>query len=356
MFLLGFDIGGTKIEAALVAIAPKVGLGASSVAENSATVDAPNSFELAPFRQGQPASICQVIARQRVPTERSQGYEAIAQKIIALVKSVCAEARITPQDLAGVGLGIPGSVDPYTQYMLNGNTMVLVGRDLAGDVARGAGLQSTPFCENDANCFALAEALCGAGARHAHNIQKPLASMVGVGIILGTGCGGGVVIGTEILRGRRGGAAEVGHSVFRAGGHPCYCGRAGCAEQYLSGPALEGAFNSRRYSQIEGNPGAREIFALAAAKDPVAVAVVRQYGRHLGEFLGNLTTLFDPDYFVLGGGISRQDAIYEGLSECLATHSFLPNSQVPVYQHQLGDSAGVIGAALLPVSRKSLLQ
>jgi fructokinase len=234
--------------------------------------------------------------------------------------------------------------------MLNGNTMVLIGRDLVGDIRRKANLpEKVPMrAENDANCFALAEALCGAGLMHAKKSGIPVHAHVAVGIILGTGCGGGIVIQGRTVQGARGGGGELGHTILYKDGHQCYCGQSGCAEQYLSGPALESLMATRHYSQLGAAPlSAKEIFEKAQAGDPAALAVLKRYRNDLGRFLGSLTSIFDPHYFVLGGGLSLQPAVYENLSATLANHTFLPDSQVPVYQHQLGDSAGGLGAALL---------
>lgn len=129
---------------------------------------------------------------------------------------------------------------------------------------------------------------------------KEISSHIGIGIILGTGVGGGIVVDGKIFQGRNGGAGEVGHSIFKTGGHPCYCGRDGCVEQYLSGPAIEASFVSRMYSQIEKLPTTKEVFELARNLDPIAIAVVSRYQKDLRKFLLNLTNIFDPDYFVLG--------------------------------------------------------
>lgn len=337
MYVMGFDVGGTKIEASLFR------LSAQPVRKSGS-----GAFECSHPVHG--SLFGETLAQVREPTERHKGYEAIADKMARLVGETCASASIAPAELKGIGLGLPGSIDPRTHQMLNGNTMVLIGRDLVGDIRRQLKLPQDVLmrAENDANCFALAEALCGAGLQFARTQGVPVAEQTAVGIILGTGCGGGIVIGGKTVQGARGGGGELGHTVLHRGGHQCYCGQSGCAEQYLSGPALESLMATRHYSQLGSAPlSAKDIFAKADAGDPAALAVLKRYKSDLGQFLGGLTSVFDPHYFVLGGGISLQSSIYPGLSEIISQHTFLPDSKIPVYQHQLGDSAGGLGAALL---------
>jgi len=337
MFLIGFDVGGTKIEATLFRLSDKPNPSGKS-----------GTFECAHPSRG--VLHGETLARLREPTERHKGYDAIVEKMARLIVETCAKAQVPMAELHGVGLGLPGSIDPVSLKMLNGNTMVLIGRDLVGDIRSKANLpEKTPMrAENDANCFALAEALCGAGLLHAQKSGIPVHSHVAVGVILGTGCGGGIVIQGRTLQGARGGGGELGHTILYKEGHQCYCGQSGCAEQYLSGPALESLMATRHYSQLGAAPlSAKEIFEKADAGDPAALAVLIKYRNDLGRFLGSLTSIFDPHYFVLGGGLSLQPAIYQNLSATLANHTFLSDSHIPVYQHQLGDSAGGLGAALL---------
>ncbi len=333
MYFIGFDVGGTKIEAALMNLIEP---------ENSTGIKV--QLGNGKFR------VLRVLDRQRVPTERQLGYESICKKMATLAVELCKKSNLPLTQLTGIGIALPGSVDPSTNVMLSGNTLALVGKHLSEDLCHFMQIKLPVRIENDANCFALAEALAGAGVELANKQGRDIYEQTGVGIILGTGCGGGVVIRGKTFVGRRGGAGEVGHSILQSGGFPCYCGRNGCAEQYLSGPALEAAFQARTYSQISGQVSSKGIFELYQNKDPMAVAVIRQYKRHLSDFLSNLTNLFDPDYFVLGGGMSLQSTIYEGLSEEIARKSFL-QTEVPVLKHALGDSAGVVGAGLLCVEQ-----
>lgn len=340
-YLVGFDIGGTKTEAVLCEL----------ISENNETKKKSDGLIPLHLHENQVAYLKER-ARERHATDRLLGYDHLLEVLEKLTRDVCREAGIKVSELSSIGVGIPGTVHPQTQSMVFGNTMMLVGKPVAADLSKRLEIIIPAFSENDANLFALAETLCGAGVLHAQkNKDFRISDSQAIGIILGTGCGGGLVANGKMIRGRRGGATEIGHSLFADNGHPCYCRRRGCAEQYLSGPALEASFNQRHYAQIQGFPNAAQIFELAEKLDPVAVSVVYQYKSDLARFLGNLTTLFDPDFFVLGGGLSKQKILYENISQEIVPHAFLPNSAVPVYQHQLGDSAGVLGAALLPLTR-----
>lgn len=349
MHAIGFDIGGTKIEASLVRFEENPHADAAC-ALGSAVARASTSVTFPYQNRAGRRFLGTIVSRSRVPTERHLGYEPIVAKMARLVDRVCEEGGVGPASLAGVGLAIPGAVDPRSLRMLNGNTLVLKGRDLAGDLRAALSRPTLRVAaENDANCFALGEALCGAGAAHAAERGLTVRDIVVVGIILGTGCGGGVVVGGDTLRGTRGGAGEFGHVPLRENGLMCWCGKRGCAEQYLAGSGLEQHFNGRLYSQSSTPQPARAIFELAAGGDPVALACVKAHKEDLVTFLGRLATIFDPDLFVLGGGVSLQPSLYPGLSEAVAAQAFLPGSSAPVKQHLLGDSAGVVGASLLVV-------
>ena len=325
--LLGFDIGGTKTEVTLF------GMGGGD-----------GEFKVS---VGSSKSDIKPIASKRMPTARKDGYEAYLANLLQLIDDVLNEASIKVEDLIGLGLGLPGSVHPETGKMLNGNTHMMVGKDLGGDLRAALNFKKTIAINNDASCFALAEALCGAGLKYETDHGIPVEKQLSIGIILGTGCGGGLIFGGKILNGGKGGGGEIGHSTLISDGHPCYCGRHGCAEQYLSGPALEATMATRMYSQLEKRPGAAEIFKLADEGDPLALGVVKDYSQKLCDFLTNLNNVFDPHYFVLGGGVSKQALIYDGLEEELGKKMFVSGKVPNVYQHQLSDSAGVLGAAIM---------
>jgi fructokinase len=334
MFFIGFDVGGTKIEAMLIHF------GDTDQKQNSVL-----QFEYQKLNHEIVKGY--VLHKKRTPTERHHGYEQIIEKMGKLIEDVCREKNIHPKDLSGVGLSVPGPVHPQTGVMGYSNTMILAHHNVHEDLKSHIKLDCQFKSENDANCFALAEVYCGAGIAHFKKTGLPVHQQTGIGLILGSGFGGGLVTNGGILRGKRGGGGEIGHTTLYHDGHPCYCGRRGCAEQYLCGPALEAALSSRMYSQIEKRLKAPEIFELYNTKDPIALAIVKQYKKDLASFLGSLTCILDPDYYVLGGGLSLQDILYVNLEENIGKNTYLPDEPVSVYKHQIGDSAGAIGAALI---------
>lgn len=341
MYFIGFDVGGTKIEAMLIFLG-----------QINEQIKFLKQFE---FQKSNgdivPAFI---VEKKRVATERHNGYSQIIDKMVQLAHDVCNSKNIKLTDLAGIGLSVPGPVHPETGIVSVSNSMVVVGHNLHKDLNEKLKL-SCPFAsENDANCFAFAEAVCGAGLEYYKQTNIQVKKQTSIGLILGSGFGGGIIVHGKIMEGRRGGAGEVGHVTLYPDGHPCYCGRRGCAEQYLCGPALEAALNTRIYSQIEKRPSAQEIFELYKIQDPIALAVVKQYKKDLAFYLGNLTNLIDPHFFVFGGGLSLQDLLYENLETNIGNNTFLPSEPVRVFKHVLGDSAGAIGAALVVMEKNEI--
>ena len=223
--------------------------------------------------------------------------------------------------------------------MLNGNSQIFIGKSFAKDLNQYFESPVEILCNNDASCFALAEAKLGAGLKYREQFGIPLSQQISIGIILGTGCGGGIISNGKILNGQNGGGGEIGHSTLISNGHSCYCGRKGCAEQYLCGPALERSYGEKI--------AARELFERAGAGEQKAIDCLQSYQKNLIEFLTNLTSIFDPHFFVLGGGLSKQALLYQSLEKGLHAQTFVPQSNPVVYQHKVSDSAGVIGAALL---------
>jgi fructokinase len=360
--VLGFDVGGTKIEAAVFVFSEDTAGGGAHPGVAANGIGAPG--EILECALGETDRSAIVRARVRRPTERSKGYEHVVAQMAAAAGEALQQSGLSPQDLDAVGVGLPGAVDPDAQVMTNGNTLVLIGKPLGKDLAAKlhldqlgssapSGHTAGPVVRmgNDANCFALAEHYCGAGLKVAASLEKSVTHLTSVGLILGTGCGGGLVINGLLHEGAQGGAAELGHTVLYPQGHSCYCGQNGCAEQYLSGTAIEAHFAARRYSQVQDCVQAREIFTQAAAGEPLSVAVIKQYRKDLAFFLSKWVNALNPHFFVLGGGVSLQPMVYDGLAELAARHSFLPGLVPVIYQNALGDSAGVVGAALLPLLR-----
>ena len=273
------------------------------------------------------ATSTEPLCRMRVPTERDRGYEHVRGQIVRLVEQMSASVGDRP-DLLGVGT--PGVLDPQTLRLKNSNTTCLIDQPLQSDLQSDLGID-VPLA-NDANCFALAEARLGAG-RGAHTV---------FGIILGTGVGGGVVIAGRALFGCQGIAGEWGHNVMDPDGRPCYCGLRGCVETLLAGPHLEA-----RYTEATGQALSLTEIAAIAATDTHAEAVITHLCDWFARCVASVINILDPDIVVLGGGVSNVDALYSRGVESLSKWVFNDVPHTRIARNQLGDSAGVFGAAML---------
>ncbi|OGW78498.1 MAG: N-acetylglucosamine kinase [Omnitrophica bacterium GWA2_52_8] len=271
------------------------------------------------------------IFRERIATEREHGYGHILKQIQKLYQSLLKNKDGREHTL---GVGTPGTFSRKTGAMINSNTICLNGRPLAGDLE--AMLQHRLALENDANCFAVAEALQGAGTGR----------RVVFGVIMGTGCGGGLVVDGKLWDGLQGIAGEWGHMIIDPSGPECYCGKHGCVETFISGGGLE-----RMYLRETGQTmPLREISALYRKGNEPAVKLMRSFFRNFGVALGNLINILDPEVVVLGGGVSNIDEIYEQGLEEVRKNVFSDKFQTPVVKHRLGDSAGVLGAAWIGIA------
>jgi fructokinase len=267
--------------------------------------------------------------RDRAATDGT-AYEAVVGGVERLYGRMVRAAGKAPHTL---GIGTPGAVSRRTGLLKNSNTTCLNGMPLARDLRTRLG-RDLAF-ENDANCFALAEALQGAGVGY----------RVVFGVILGTGCGGGIVIDGKVHGGLQSIAGEWGHTVIDPAGPPCYCGARGCVETFISGGGLE-----RRHAARAGSPKpADAIVAAWRAGDPAAAATMDDFFARFGQALANLIAVLDPDLVVLGGGLSNIDELYERGIEEVRRRVFSDSLDTPIVRHRLGDSAGVIGAALVGV-------
>ena len=205
------------------------------------------------------------------------------------------------------------------------------GQPLVADLEVALG---RPFTiENDANCFALAEALQGAGREN----------KVVFGVIMGTGCGGGIVWDGAVHRGRNAIGGEWGHHVIDPAGARCYCGANGCVETFISGSGVERAYRDRGGIARTAD----EIVTSADAGDAVAAAVLATFYDRFGRAVANLLDILDPDIVVLGGGLSNIDALYTRGVDSVRRQVFSDQLTTPIVRNELGDSAGVIGAALI---------
>lgn len=266
-------------------------------------------------------------ARKRIDTEQAGGYEHILERIVRLVQ----ELRSATEATKRVGVGTPGSLSARDGTLKNSNTLCLNGRPLKTDLENRLG--HPVQIENDANCFALAEARRGAAQGHE----------VVFGVILGTGVGGGIVVRDQIWAGPQHVAGEWGHHSIDPNGPDCYCGQRGCVEKLLSGPALEEAYRDFGGPDIS----AAEIARQAKTGDAAAAAVLDDYLALFGRAMANLISILDPSVIVLGGGVSNLDALYDRGRQEVAERIFNDELRTPIVRNQLGDSAGVIGAALL---------
>lgn len=299
MNLWGIDLGGTKIEGAVLE----------------------SRQNLKP------------LARQRIPTEADQGYEHILDQVATLVEMLAKETGQRPER---IGLGHPGTLDPNTGVVKNANTTALIGKPFDKDLERRLGVPVR--LANDANCFAVAEALMGAVPDVLPNAE------VVFGVILGTGVGGGLVIRQKVINGRQGIAGEWGHNFLDESGGPCYCGQVGCVETMISGPALEKFYAQKSGQQMH----LRDIVARSVAgSDPIAVAAMDRLVHYFGKAIAVVINIVDPDAIVLGGGVGNIDRLYtDGVAEA-RKHLFNTRIDTVFLKPKLGDSAGVFGAALL---------
>src|SRR5262245_35868317 len=298
---IGIDLGGTKIEAIAIDDAGVVRL------------------------------------RWRVPSPRDSYPDTLAA-IVELVRSVEDELG----ERGTVGIGIPGTLSSATGRVKNANSTWLIGQPLADDLPRL--LERPVRFANDANCFALSEAVDGAAA----------GAEIVFGVIIGTGTGGGVVVHRRVLEGANAIAGEWGHNPLPAPrdgewpGPACYCGRTGCIETFLSGPALE-----RDYAGERRRPGSdtrltsREIASAACAGDAVAQAVLERYEERLARALGSIINVVDPHVIVLGGGLSNIDRLYESVPQRWGRYVFSDVVTTRLVREAHGDSSGVRGAAWL---------
>lgn len=269
----------------------------------------------------------ETVARRRVATPDHLGYDAVIDTIQALV----AELESVAGAPCSVGVCTPGSISSLTGHLKNSNTLCLNGRDIKTDI--GHALDRPVRIENDANCFALSEAVDGAGSGYASVF----------GIIMGTGVGGGLVFDKRLHPGRHHIAGEWGHNVLEPGGPQCYCGKRGCVEVFLSGPGL-----LRDWPDDDARPQTiSELLDRAQRGDGEAEAVMSRFFRRFGAAVAVVVNILDPDAVVLGGGLSNIVGLYDRGVAAIHDHVFNDKFDTPVLRNWHGDSSGVRGAARL---------
>ena len=324
MLKLGFDLGGTKTEAVLLSEGGEV------------------------------------LARHRQPTPVADGAQAIVESLVRLRDDLLRSAGVAPGSFT-IGLGTPGSLSPSTQKLRNSNTQCLNGLPFQAMVEQALG--QTVAIENDANCFALAEALTGAGQGYDCVF----------GVIMGTGCGGGFVFNGRLRAGPNRLTGEWGHVSVDPNGPACWCGQRGCIETYISGSGLEALYRERLASQdaVVGrtrerlllsavgpappppNLSAQEILQAYETQQtdlpywPTLCEVTEEFLEMFGRGLAQVCAVIDPNVIVLGGGLSNSPLLYKHGSERLKRYAFGGELTTPIVKNKLGDSAGVIGAAWL---------
>lgn len=271
-------------------------------------------------------------AEIRVPTPR-EDYAATLDAI----RRVVLDLEATAGGTGTVGLGMPGSISPATGLAQNANSTWLNGRPFDRDLAEC--LQRPVRLANDANCFVLSEATDGAAA----GVRSVF------GVILGTGCGGGLVLEGRLVNGPRGISGEWGHNPLpwpqpdELDGPRCWCGRTGCIETWVSGPGLEADHKRQTGAALS----AAEIAAQAAAGAAAAQASLQRHASRLARGLAHVINLIDPDVIVLGGGLCRLQHLYETLPSLIAPHVFADAASVDLRPPKWGDASGVRGAARL---------
>ncbi len=273
----------------------------------------------------------QEVYRKRVPTQQETGYHGILGKIRDLYQESLLTINHQPHTL---GMGIPGAISSKTNLVKNANTQCLNGKPLKEDIE--ALLKHPVAVQNDANCFTLAEALLGAG-----NGKR-----IVFGVIMGTGCGGGIAIDGKVHSGSQGIAGEWGHMQIDPAGPKCYCGKRGCVETYISGGGLQNIYQERFGQSVS----VQEIVAGFRSRELRARTVFNEFLGHFGIALSNVIDILDPDIVVLGGGLSNIEELYTLGREEVSGKIFSDGLETPIVRNKLGDSAGVFGAAMIGVN------
>ena len=289
---IGIDLGGTKIEGILLS--------------NDNTI----------------------IERKRILTRQEKGYEFIIDRVVQLINNM----KSISEKECQIGICTPGALDMKTGTLKNSNTICLIGKPIKEDLENK--LNCSIAIDNDANCFAMAEALLGSGKNYD----------IIFGVIMGTGVGGGLVFNREIHHGRLFIAGEWGHQILYPNGRECYCSKKGCVETYLSGPALEKEWKKNSNEPL---PLEKIIELYDTQPNNHYVKWKNEFLSNFGIALSNVINIIDPDVVVLGGGLSNIDFLYnEGIS-LIHSNIFSNKKDTPILPNALGDSAGVFGAALL---------
>ena len=287
LYKLGVDLGGTKTEAILL--------------DDSLNV----------------------LERKRTSTPKDNYSE-----IVNTISNLVLEISSNTSDFS-LGICTPGAISKKTGLIKNSNTQCLIGKPLKEDLEKK--LKKNIVMENDANCFVMAESKMGA----AKNFD------VVFGVIMGTGVGGGITVNGKLHSGRTNIAGEWGHHTLHSNGNSCYCGKTGCVETYISGPALE-----QKWEQLSGESKSMPEI-LSNLDNDIGKTWKNEFLENFGYGLANVIDILDPDAIVLGGGLSNIDFLYTEGQKSVYEKVFSDLVDTPILKNELGDSAGVYGAALL---------
>ena len=296
MTRLGIDLGGTKIEGVVLS------------QDNS------------------------ILARTRIPTPYYKNPEKAYRIILTSIGNLIEKLEADTASTCSIGIGTPGTISSLSGLMKNSNTVCLNGKSLHKDLEQHIGRKV--HIANDANCFALSEALHGAG--------KDYDSVFG--IIMGTGVGGGIVINKQIHTGAMGIAGEWGHNPLLGNGPACYCGRQGCVETLISGPGI-----SADYERSGGAPGSSpaDIINFAESGNKLAINCIERFLNRFGRAVATVVNILDPHAIVLGGGVSNLNILYDRGRQAIEPHIFSDSFTTTILKNHHGDSSGVFGAAYL---------
>ena len=294
--LWGIDLGGTKIEVAVLDKDSK-----------------------------------KVMARKRLPTGSSKGYQHILSQILRLIELTSKSLNRKPER---IGIGTPGTLDSQNSIIKNSNSVCFNNQPLKDDLEKI--LKMPLVMANDANCFALAETKLGIVPEVCPNAE------VVFGIIIGTGVGGGIVVNGKIINGRHGIAGEWGHNFLHESGGACYCGKTGCVERIISGTSLE-----KYYQNLSGEKRSLDEILKMNSRDEKAAKTINRLNEMFGRGVAQVINILDPDVIVVGGGVGNIDTLYKEGRDEIKKHLFNDVLDTVIVKPKLGDSAGVFGAAML---------
>lgn len=291
----------------------------------------------------------EIIHQDRIPTRFKDGYQAVIDDIADTCKKMLMHENIQEDEIISIGIGAPGTIDSAKGIVLYANNLEFENVNFREGLNKY--FKQPIYIDNDANCAAFGESISGAAKNYNNSIT----------VTLGTGFGSGIIIDKKIYKGTFGGAGEIGHHVMVVDGIPCNCGRNGCVESYCTANALirdtKEAVSKNKDSlilEMANNDfdsiNAKNVFDAYNLKDAVAIELVKNYVKYLGEALANTINIFQPDIIVMGGGVSEAgDSLLIPLREQVSkkTYGGASNYKTKIEGASLGNKAGIVGAAFL---------